>query len=76
MGDKDISKSESNFRVKYAFESNDNEIRYFSNNIHIEPVTNFKNFKIFYNYPFLLYKNDSYWVPPFWIEFNGFFKKK
>jgi hypothetical protein len=75
MGGKNISISESNFRVKYAFESNDNKIRYFSNNIHIEPVTNFKNFKIFYNYPFLLYKNDPYWVPPFWIEFNGFFKK-
>ena len=41
----------------------------------MEIVTNFKNFKKFYDFPFQLYKDNPYWVPPFWKEFNGFFKK-
>ncbi|MGF3553974.1 MAG: GNAT family N-acetyltransferase [Thermoplasmatota archaeon] len=27
-------------------------------------------------FPFELYKNDQHWIPPFWFEYNDFFKKK
>ena len=60
---------------KYVFKSNSDEIRYFPNNICIEPVTNFNEFKTFYKFPFKLYENNQYWVAPFWYEYKDFFKK-
>jgi len=69
--------SKSNVHIKYIFEADTRKnIRQFPNNICIEPITNFKEYKIFYDVPFQLYRNNQYWVPPFWNEFKGFFKKK
>jgi hypothetical protein len=45
-------------------------------NIKINTVNNPKDFKTFYKIPFQLYKNNPYWVPPFWKEFKDFFNKK
>ncbi len=38
-------------------------------------MKNKKDFRIFYEIPFYVYKNNPYWVAPFWNELNGFFKK-
>ena len=68
----DTSKSESNGR--FIFENKINEIKNYSDSLKIETVTNPKNFKKFYNFPFRLYKDNQNWIPPFWIEFKDFFK--
>ena len=68
--------SKSNFNGDYVFQTNNNEIRYIPDNLSIETVSNFKNFKKFYNFPFQLYKDDLFWVSPFWNEIKDFFKKK
>ncbi len=34
-----------------------------------------KDFKNFFYLPWDIYKNDSNWVPPFWIEYTNFFDK-
>jgi len=60
----------------YIFESNSTPIRKFSNEIHVQPVQSFKNFKLFYNVPFQVYRNNPLWVSPFWYEMKTFFKKK
>jgi ribosomal protein S18 acetylase RimI-like enzyme len=51
-------------------------MRRFPHDIQIEPIRRFEDFKIFYHVPFQLYRDDSYWVPPFWSEMKEFFKKK
>lgn len=73
---KSIPTSNSNFRFKYVFELNGDKIKYFPSDLSIESITTFQEFKSFYKFPFNLYKDDRYWVPPFWTEFKGFFKRK
>jgi len=51
----------------YVFESKNNQIRHYSHDIQIEPVQNFKDFKIFYHVPFQIYHDDPNWVASFWI---------
>jgi len=51
-------------------------MRRFPHDIQIEPVQHIKDFKIFYRVPFQVYRDDPFWVPPFWNEMKGFFKKK
>jgi hypothetical protein len=46
------------------------------NDIQIESVHHFTEFKIFYHVPFQIYRDDPNWVPPFWNEMKDFFKKK
>ena len=55
---------------------NKDKIKYFSDDICIESIVILKEFKTFYEFPFNLYKNNRFWVPPFWTEFKGFFKIK
>lgn len=67
----------SNIHHKYIFESDGRKnIRFFTNNICIEQVTNFNEYKIFYHVPFQIYKDDPYWVSPFWRESKDFFKQR
>jgi len=61
---------------KYIIENNSNEFSSSTNGIKIDTVTNLKDFKNFYFFPFKLYKEDTCWVPPFWYEFKNFFKNK
>jgi hypothetical protein len=68
--------SESKPNGKYIFENTLFENINYTNNLKIETVTNFKNFKKFYEFPFKLYKNNLNWIPPFRIEFNDFFKSR
>ena len=68
--------SKSKLNADYAFETSNNERRNFPNNLSIETVSNFKHFKKFYNFPFQLYEDNPFWVPPFWYGFKVFFKKK
>lgn len=42
----------------------------------ISLVKNVHDFKEFYQIPWKIYKNDQYWNPPLWAEFNNFFLKK
>jgi len=65
----------SDFSIKYVFEDNNDNVKNFSGDINIEPVNTYKDFKTFYKFPFKLYKDDLYWIPPFWYEFKDFFKK-
>ena len=65
----------SDFDIDYIFKTNINKMKCLSNKLSMETVTNSENFKIFYNFPFQLYKDDPYWIPPFWKEFNDFFRK-
>jgi len=66
----------SNSSSDYIFEIDNKERRNFPNNITIKSINNFKDFKKFYNFHFQLYRNDSFWIPPFWSEYKAFFKKK
>jgi hypothetical protein len=66
-----ISNSDSN----YIFEINNKERKNLSNNITIETINNFKDLKNFYNLPYQLYKDDSFWIPRFWKDYKAFFKK-
>ena len=65
-----------NLNAGCAFETNSKEIQSFSDTLNIEIVTNFKDFKKFYNFPFQLYKDNPYWVSPYWKELKDFFLKK
>ena len=73
-GCRSIPISKLNFYNNYVFESK-KQIKYFPNDISIESITSFKDFKTFYKFPFELYKDDHYWISPFWYEFKDFFKK-
>lgn len=73
---KNCYNSKSSFSFKYIFEIDDSEKVNFPKNIIVETVNDFKNFKNFYNIAFKIYKNDQFWIPPFWSEFKYFFKKK
>lgn len=67
--------SKSNLSEKYISETNNDKIKHSPSDVRIETISNSKDFKTFYDFPFQLYKDNPYWVPPFWKEFNGFFKK-
>jgi len=73
---RNIPISKLNFRFKYVFESNKEQIRHFPNDIRVQTLTTFKDFKTFYDFPFNLYKDNKYWVAPLWSGFKGFFKSK
>jgi ribosomal protein S18 acetylase RimI-like enzyme len=61
----------------YIFEApGTTAVRNFMNNIIIEPVTSFDEFKTFYHVPFRVYQSDPYWVAPFWQELKNFFHSK
>jgi len=59
---------------KYIFESDPSETTDVSSNIRIIVVTNLKDFRSFYQVPWMIYKDDEYWVPAFWKESRDFFK--
>jgi predicted GNAT family acetyltransferase len=61
---------------KYIFENTPIKKIQVSNNINIETVTNFKDFKKFYKVLWKVYRDNKYWVPPFWHEYKIFFKTK
>ena len=70
--------SDQEFKVhnKYIFKINQFKKTMISNDIHVKTVSNFKEFTKFYKLPFYIYRDNPYWVSPFWIEFKGFFKNK
>ena len=72
---RNIQKTNLSFYKKYVFELNEKENKHFPNDIQIESINNFNDFKKFYKLPFILYKNDKNWVPPFWYDIKNFFKK-
>ncbi len=72
----DINFSKSKSNADYIFGISSKKRRNFPNNLVIETINDFKEFKKFYNFPFQLYKGDPFWVPPFWNEYKAFFKKK
>jgi ribosomal protein S18 acetylase RimI-like enzyme len=57
-------------------ESSRDEIKNFPNGIQVQPVTHKKDFKLFYNVPFQVYRDNPFWVAPFWYEMKDFLKKK
>ena len=61
---------------RYIFSSDFIENRDVSPGIRISAVTTLKDFKDFFQVPWLIYRNDTNWVAPFWIELRDFFKKK
>ncbi len=61
---------------RYIFEKYKKEIINYSTDLRIETVNNFKDFQRFYKFPFRLYKDDQYWIPPFWMEYKDFFKTR
>jgi hypothetical protein len=61
---------------KYVFSSTPSKIIQVSENIKIITVANLKELKIFYKVPWIIYRNNRYWVPPFWNELKNFFKTK
>lgn len=64
------------FNKKYIFENDKSESIQISTNKKINVVNNKKLLKDFYKVSWNVYKNDNYWVPPFWNEFSSFFNKK
>ncbi len=64
------------FKGRYIFESDSLETRYLSSDLRISSVTTLKQFKDFFRVPWAVYKGDTYWVPPFWVETRDFFMKK
>lgn len=60
----------------YIFESQDNQMRRFPDDLQIESIRRFKDLKIFYRVPFQIYRDNPYWVAPFWHEMKDFFKKE
>jgi len=60
----------------YIFQNDVKQKRNYPNNLSIDIVNNIKDFKEFYNFSFKLYKENPFWVPPFWNEYKDFFNKK
>jgi hypothetical protein len=48
----------------------------YPHDIQIQQVHTVHDFKKFYEVPFCIYRDNPFWVPPFWYEMKGFFKKK
>ena len=62
--------------VKYIFELNSPETIKISSDAEIKVVNSIEDFKDFFNAAFDIYKDNEYWVSPFWSELRDFFKKK
>jgi len=58
----------------YVFESTPSQTNEISSNIRISTVSNLKDFRVFYQVPWVIYKDNKYWVPPFWKDFRDFFR--
>jgi ribosomal protein S18 acetylase RimI-like enzyme len=50
-------------------------MRCFPEGITIEPVRTTADFTLFYQVPFQIYRDDPFWVAPFWYEMKGFFRR-
>lgn len=61
---------------RYVFTSDTAENKYVSHDVRISIVTTLKDFKDFFQVSWLVYKDDTYWVAPFWAEIRDFFKRK
>ena len=59
---------------KYIFESVSPETIDPSSNTKISVITTIKGLKEFFKVPWIVYKDDKYWIAPFWTEFKDFFK--
>jgi len=72
-----------NFRVRdtphekkgYIFDRKE-QIKKDTGDITLFTVTSTKEFKDFFSVPQRVYRDDPYWVPPFWSEYKDFFKTK
>jgi ribosomal protein S18 acetylase RimI-like enzyme len=60
---------------KYIFHSDKGEQGRNVNDRFLAVVTTSKEFKSFFYVPWVVYKNDPHWVPPFWMEYSDFFRK-
>jgi len=60
----------------YIFENDTKEKKIFYKDICVDSITDYINFKKFYNVAFKIYKDDVFWVSPFWFEIKDFFKNK
>jgi hypothetical protein len=63
-------------KSSYVFNSDVAETRDISSNVRISIVATVKDFKNFFQVPWFIYRDDVYWIPPFWMEIRDFFKKK
>lgn len=61
---------------KYIFNNQEKIYNKVEKNIYITNVTSEKELKTFHNIPWIVYQDDSYWVPPLWQELKTFFKTK
>ena len=64
------------FKNKYIFENNKSKSIKISSNKKIMVVNNIKLFEDFFKVGLNIYKNNKYWVQPFWKEMKTFFYKK
>ncbi|MBU0496567.1 MAG: hypothetical protein KKC68_04325 [Candidatus Thermoplasmatota archaeon] len=62
--------------TSFIFHASNQELIAFPPDIAITSVTNSKTFKEFYQFPFSIYKKYPQWVPPLFMEYTNFFKKK
>ena len=61
---------------KYVFNSDLSTVKKISTNITMSTVTTLNEFKEFFQVPSVVYQDDEYWVPPFWIETRDFFRRR
>ncbi len=61
---------------RYVFQSDKKSSINISSKIKIKTVNNIRDFKDFFKISWLVYQDDTYWVPPLWPEFRDFFKSK
>lgn len=60
-------------KKKYIFEKLNSDSIFISTDKKITTVNNIKLFEDFYKVSWNVYKNNKYWVPPFWNELKNFF---
>ena len=60
---------------KYVFESASPETIRVSSNVKVSVITNLEGFRAFFRAPWIVYRDDIYWVPPFWGEMKRFFRQ-
>lgn len=58
----------------YVFESTPSQTTNISSNVQISTVMGLKDFRDFFRVPWTIYKDNKYWVPPFWKDFRDFFR--
>ena len=63
-------------KSSYVFNSDVAETRNISSNVGISLVATVKDFKDFFRVSWFIYRDDIYWIPPFWMEIRDFFKKR